>query len=153
MYRKWRQWYCQYLALLIRMRPFPWRCYFVYFQSQSGTLPWRCLNQAIGAGSGLQFFGYRGKGAGRTLACFSPYGFSMQNLSTFWFPHNGQFRVRESSDHRVAGQLLVTLFHSFEENVFHMSLEMEEIGNPSVSLLSLIDQSDMLNSPPPSPPL
>ena len=75
----------------------------------------------------------------------------MQNLSTFWFPHNGQFRVRESSDHRVAGQLLVTLFHSFEENVFHMSLEMEEIGNPSVSLLSLIDQSDMLNSPPLSP--
>ena len=73
----------------------------------------------------------------------------MQNLSTFWFPHNGQFRVRESCDHRVAGQLLVTLFHSFEENVFHMSLEMEEIGNPSVSLLSLIDQSDMLNSPPP----
>ena len=74
----------------------------------------------------------------------------MQNLSTFWFPHNGQFRVRESSDRRVAGQLLVTLFHSFEEKVFQMSLKMEEIGNPSVSLLPLIDQSDMLNSPPPS---
>ena len=26
---------------------------------------------------------------------------------------------------------------------------MEEIGNPSVSLLRLIDQSDMMNSPPP----
>ena len=76
----------------------------------------------------------------------------MQNLSTFWFPHNDQFRVRESSDRRVAGQLLVTLFHSFEEKVFQMSLEMEEIGNPSVSLLPLIDQSDMLNSPPPPPP-
>ena len=73
----------------------------------------------------------------------------MQNQSTFWFPHNDQFRVRQSSDRRVAGQLLVTLFHSFEEKVFQMSLEMEEIGNPSVSLLPLIDQSDMLNSPPP----
>ena len=38
----------------------------------------------------------------------------MQNLSKFWFPHNGQFRVRESSDREVAGQLLVTVFHSFE---------------------------------------
>ena len=59
--------------------------------------------------------------------------------------------MRESSDRRVAGQLLVALFHSFEEKVFQMSLEMEEIGNPSISLLPLIDQSDMLNSPPPSP--
>ena len=38
---------------------------------------------------------------------------------------------------------------SFQGKVFSMCWEMEEINIPSVSLLLLIDQSDMLNSPPP----
>ena len=35
----------------------------------------------------------RDGGSGRTLACFLPYGFSTQNVSTCWYPHNGQPRV------------------------------------------------------------
>ena len=62
LYRKKRQWFCQDLAPLIWMRPFPWCCYFVYLQSKPNFLSWHCLNQAIGAGSGLQLFCYRGWG-------------------------------------------------------------------------------------------
>ena len=76
------------------------------------------LTKQMGLGQGFSSLVTGDGGAERTLACFLPYGFSKQNVSTFWFSHNGQSRVRKSSDRRVVGQLLVTLFQSFQGEVF-----------------------------------
>ena len=134
------------------MRPFPCCCYFVYLQSKPNFLSWRCLNQAIGAGSGLQLFCYRGWGAERTLACFSPYGFSIRNVSTYGFRIMASSECGRAAIAGYVGQLLEHCFNPFKGKCFRC-IVVQEIGIPSISLFSLIDQSVMLNSPflPPTP--
>ena len=102
------------------MRPFPCCCYFVYLQSKPNFLSWRCLNQAIGAGSGLQLFCYRGWGAERTLACFSPYGFSIRNVSTYGFRIMASSECGRAVIAGYVGQLLEHCFNPFKGKCFEM---------------------------------
>ena len=56
-------------------------------------------------------------GAGRTLACFLPYGFHAE-YEYVLVPHNGQWRVRKSSYRSKTGQLLVIMFYFFLGEMF-----------------------------------
>ena len=79
--------------------------------------------------------------------------FALQNFHAefeyVWFPHNSQPVVWKSSDRRLVGQQLLTLCHRFQREMFWICWEVKDIGIPSVLLLPLMDQYEMLDAPPP----
>ena len=130
------------------MKPSRCCCYFVYLQSKPNFLSWRCLNQAIGAGSGLKLFCYRGWGCRADPNLF----FALRIFHRFCFRIMASSECGRAAIAGYVGQLLEHCFNPFKGKCFRC-IVVQEIGIPSISLFSLIDQSVMLNSPflPPPP--
>ena len=118
------------------------RCYFVYLQSKPNFLSWRCLNQAIGAGSGLKLFCYRGWGCRADPNLF----FALRIFHRFCFRIMASSECGRTVIAGFVGQLLEHCFNPFSGKCFRW-IVVQDIGIQSILLLSWTYQSVMLNSP------